>query len=177
MKSVRRYIALTLTCLLVFSSIRYLLFNQLVQIRKEVFRHNTLLAPKEEIKQLRISASKLYQNNGNLQWADNNKELIIGNTFYEILSITKTGDAFLVCMIEDEEENSTYTHFFDLVKSNQKLADYLLLVLNVHYNLPDSYAFTPPASFEQTFHQDATKAVLCGHLFKIIKPPLTPSFS
>lgn len=177
MKKVRRYVALTLTCLLVFSSIRYLLFNQLVQSRKEVFRHNTLLAPKDEIKQLRISASKLYQNIGNLQWADNNKELIIGNTFYEILSITKTGDGFLVCMIEDEEENNTYTHFFDLVKSNQKLADYLLLVLNVHYNLPDSFTFIPPPARKQTFHRDATKAVLCGHLFKIIKPPLTPSIS
>ena len=177
MKSLKKYIAIGLVGLLVFTSVSYLIFNQVLQFQKEEFRVTSLRLADRNTKQIRIPSSSLYQNDGNLQWAEDNRELIIQNVYYEVISVTLTGDTCIINAIEDEEENRSYTDFFALLKSNQKLAHFLLLISQFQFRLPNSLSISVPKSTVLSHEPDATKAVLPGHPSSSLKPPLHPAFS
>lgn len=62
---------------------------------------------------LKISKDDIFENKNGLEWKENNKELVIGGLYHEVVSIQSFKNYSLVYVKIDDKENKLRKDFFD----------------------------------------------------------------
>lgn len=156
---------------MILISARFIVFKSVVKLKKHEFRQLILNQENKAIKQIRISKYDIYKNVNGIEWKENNKEVVIKNTYHEVVSITNEGDDFIINVIEDKEENNLFKNYFDNSESGKKLADNLLVVFAFTIVLPSEQIIISPPT--KKVHQFACleKKLIKGFCNKKMKPP------
>jgi hypothetical protein len=128
--------------LLIVISSSYLVFQLKQQSNKWQFK--TKAFTESHIKQIVVLKTDLYKNGNGFEWKDDNEELVIQNTFYEVANVFEHGSYAIISLIEDSSETS---FFADVIKAlnESPIHTYLQLLLSLDFNLP-----TPIKDFDLT---------------------------
>lgn len=118
---------------MLFITARFAVFSAAIKIQKRQFRQTVLAYQKDELKQMRFDADDLYKNSKGIEWKENNKEVVLNGNYYEVVSIEKKENVFLVNMIEDTKENELFKNFFEQTDHKGQLADCILFLLGMNF--------------------------------------------
>jgi hypothetical protein len=121
----------------------YVFFITGIQIQKKEFRKTLLENQNAVIDFLALPAVALYQDNEQVTWYEQNKEIKIGTNFYEVLSVKINGDTALLSVIKDEAENDLFDSFFQKTEKQQKQAQLLTESLSFTYLRSGPLFITP----------------------------------
>ncbi|MBK7816821.1 MAG: hypothetical protein IPJ60_04180 [Sphingobacteriaceae bacterium] len=156
---------------MLFVGARFVVFKSVVKLQKREFRQLVLKQQHKTFKQVFVSIKDLYKDVNGLEWKENNKEIVIKNTYYEVLSVTKQGSVCVVNIIEDKMENELFANFFEKSDSGKGLADQLLLVFAMNFVLPQQQEIKQPADNRTEYCNANAPTSLSGFYSKTIKPP------
>ncbi len=118
---------------MLFITARFAVFSTAIKIQKKQFRQTVLAHQKDELKQICFNADELYKNCKGIEWKENNKEVVMNGNYYEVISIEKKENIFLVNIIEDTKENELFKNFFKQTDRKGQLADCILFLLGMHF--------------------------------------------
>ncbi len=118
----------------------YVFFITGIQTQKKEFRKTLLENQNAAIDCIALPAAGLYQDNEQVTWYEQNKEIKIGTSFYEVLSVKINGDTALLSVIKDEAENALFDSFF---QKTEKQAQLLTESLSFTYLLSGPLFITP----------------------------------
>lgn len=150
---------------------RYVIFTTVINSQKTEFRQNLLKQKQKNTHSIKILNSQLYKNQQGFEWKEGGLELLINGKYFEVVSISKQGDGYIVNLEEDEKENKVFKTYFNLEETNEKLPADVLSDLELDFFLPSS-------QFEIFLNKrlitHCTKylyADIPSVYFRIIKPP------
>jgi hypothetical protein len=172
MKKLSRLLSILFLVLLFLISSRFVFFISYVKSQKTEFRKQLLEQNAGETKVLKFNQHQLFKDGNGFEWKENNKELVINGTYYEVISIKKNTAAYTVILIEDKEENVLFKSYFHLnkkAKNTLKDMSELLLVVNYlqntfEYNLKQNHQNICYLPFNRLFTAESFKA-------NLLKPP------
>jgi hypothetical protein len=156
---------------MLFVGARFVLFKSVIKLQKREFRQAVLKQQHKTFKQILVSANELYKDVNGLEWKENNKEVVIKNTYHEVLSVTKQGSVYIVNIIEDKMENELFANFFEKSDEGKDLADHLLLVFALNFILPHQQEIKQQAEHQLAYCNSKSQTPLTGFYSKTIKPP------
>lgn len=171
LKSTGQILAFFMLCVMLFIASRFTVLCSVVKVQKKQFRQTALLQQKNELKQIMFEANELYKNSKGVEWEENNAEIILNGTYYEVVFIEKKGNSYIVNIIEDTKESALFKNFFDKTDQKGQLAEYLTLLLGVNFNISEPIKFrqTPGQLVEhQTAFTLKSGIELCH---RTVKPP------
>jgi hypothetical protein len=151
--------------------VRFVVFKSVIKLQKREFRQIVLKQQHKTFKQIIVSAKDLYKDVNGLEWKENNKEIVIKNTFHEVISVTKQGSVYVVSIIEDKMENELFANFFEKSDEGKNLADHLLLVFALNFVLPHQQEIKQQAEDQLAYCNAETQTLLKGFYSKATKPP------
>ena len=96
----------------VFITGNYFIYKQVTKAHKREFKAyiRTNFAKTEVIE---ISPSELFCNNQRITWLDENKEILLGEIMYDIVSIKNNGTKVLLTVVNDSEEKALMNEYSD----------------------------------------------------------------
>lgn len=80
--------------------------------QKANFRNQSFGTANLRTRNICLSANKLFQSNGLLEWKDNNTELVIAGVYYEVAGISVKNEIASVTLVEDKSETTLFTWLF-----------------------------------------------------------------
>lgn len=171
-KRLKIILPLVFVLILVLISARFILFISFIESQKAEFRQTSISYP-TEIKTLRFKAKELFKNKAGLRWQENNTEVILNGTYYEVKTIAIKNGVIEVSLSKDEQENESFDAYFNLNKKSNKLLFTLLqLFLNQTYLSGEkSYPLTTTIA-SRLINTDYCSVLSQGHAHELIKPPL-----
>ena len=135
--------ASVLVTVILLISADYVFFITGIQIQKKEFRKTLLENQNAVIDFVALPAVALYQDNEQVTWYEQNKEIKIGTNLYEVLSVKINGDTALLSVIKDEAENALFDSFFQKTAKQQKQAQLLTESLSFTYLRSGPLFITP----------------------------------
>lgn len=96
----------------VFITGNYFIYKQVTKAHKREFKAyiRTNFAKTEVIE---INPSELFSNNQRITWLDENKEILLGEIMYDIVSIKNNGTKVLLTVVNDSEEKALMNEYRD----------------------------------------------------------------
>ncbi len=128
---------IALSLITVFLTGHYFIYKSVLKSHKKEFKAyiRTHFA---KIEQLEINPSQLYNDNTEMQWLDENKEVCLNGVMYDIVSIKSAGTKVILNVVKDKDEkelmnrynkqfNDIYENGTSGKKNNNLLKDFLSL--------------------------------------------------
>lgn len=103
------------TLIIVFLTGNYFIYKQITKAHKKEFKAYIRSRFAKTIK-ISIHPSELYSNNSKINWLDDNKEVIINDVLYDVISIKNNGTLVVLTVVDDKKEKElmdTYRDRFD----------------------------------------------------------------
>lgn len=118
---------------MLFIAARFTVLRSVVKVQKKQFRKTVLVQQMNELKQITVSADELYKDKKDIEWKENNKEVVLNGKYHEVVSIEKKDGIYVVNIIEDSKENELFKNFFEKTDKKGELADCITLVLGMNF--------------------------------------------
>ena len=116
------------------SMFNFIFFKTYIKANKEEFRKKTLSRSNSKLLTLTLELKDLYVNKNGIEWEDDNKEIVAGNTHFDIVTIKLNKKSAEIILIEDRDENSLFAKHLSTSKERSKqLADISGFLLNLIY--------------------------------------------
>lgn len=109
------------TLIIVFLTGNYFIYKQITKTHKKEFKAY-IRSKFAKTTQLSINPSELYSDNSRIKWLDENKEVILDNILYDIVSIKNNGVSVKLTVVNDKEEKALidiYSEQFDDVYTSK----------------------------------------------------------
>lgn len=156
-------------CLVAFN---YLGFKTYLKSQKKIFRQQLITASSHLVEQKKVSKDCLFKNANGIEWHENNKEISINGTFYEVLKVEEVNDSAIIYVIKDEKENALFAGYFEKQNKNN---DFIISMIKIlfglnHYN-PDMIASGNNSTVNYPRFNIAE--FFSVYPSEIIKPPIT----
>lgn len=110
-----------------------------VKSQKKVFRLHNLSQNKEEVRQLSMPMAMLYKDQKNLEWKEENKELVIAGLYHEVLKVVPGKTFALIYLIADHTENALFSRYFALLGNQPFSLPGLLLQFMLLQFIPSAW--------------------------------------
>ena len=123
-----RIVFLFILISIVLVTVRFSVLQLTIKFQKKTFRHSTLIHNKKKQKVFIISMQSLFVDNNEIEWKENNKEIVVNGKYHEVIEIKKDKNFYQVFAIEDNEENKLFYQFFISENLNKKLVNCFLLI-------------------------------------------------
>lgn len=149
---------------------RFMVFTTLMRIQKSEFQRVTLNNGHHGIKKLFVKVGDLYKNSQNVQWEESNTELVLNGVYYEVVTIKKQGEHYLVDLAEDFWENDLYRMFYNMEDAKEELPQDVLADLEMDFFMPSFQTFQTHTNFIEHHTLYLVKET-AGHSFRDVKPP------
>ncbi len=98
----------------------YIIYKQVVKSHKKEFKA-FIRSRYVKTQTISISPSELFSNNSRINWLDNNKEIVLNDVIYDVISYKSDGVKVLLTVVEDGQEKelmNNYKKQFDRMYSN-----------------------------------------------------------
>lgn len=150
---------------------RYIIFKTVINYKKTEFRQNLIKQKQNNTLTINVSQDQLYKDKKGIEWKEGGKEVLINGKYYEVISVSRRNDSYIVSLSEDVKENEVFKTYFDLEETNEELPYDILSDLELDFFLPTS---------QETFFQNQEIIAHCTKYlyadipsvyFRIIKPP------
>lgn len=117
---------------------RYVIFTTIINYEKTQFRQNVLKQKQKNTQSIKISNNQLYKDLQGIEWKDGGLEVLMNGIYYEVVSISKNADGYIVNIEEDIIENEAFKTYFNLEETNDELPIDVLTDLELDFFLPSS---------------------------------------
>lgn len=122
------------TLIILVIGLRYSLFVSFIQLKKADFRQELLIKNVSNLIRIEMDRKQLFKDTKTISWKDENKELVLNGKFHEVVSIKDSCGLAIVTLIEDEQENHLFSHFFSLQnKDPNSFASQFSIFLNFYF--------------------------------------------
>ncbi|MBN8694704.1 MAG: hypothetical protein J0L69_16030 [Bacteroidetes bacterium] len=98
----------------------YFIYKQVTKAHKKEFKA-FIRSRYAKTQTISISPSELYSNNSRITWLDNNKEVLMNDIMYDIISLKSEGVKVVLTVVEDTQEKelmNKYKEQFDVMYSS-----------------------------------------------------------
>ena len=171
MPRLRTHISVLLLFITILISCRYCLFTSYLHLQKTNFRTDLLVNHRHLAQHLILRGSRLFQNDQQIQWKENNKELVIAGIYFEVLRAADSSDCLIVDVIEDKKENKLCASFQRLRNSGD-LVNLLSAFLGFQFLPSKPYTLPPPLFSQQNEFASWSKSLTDGQVSEVLRPPL-----
>lgn len=148
-----------------------MVFTGMVKSQKKEFRQQVLQHQHTTVKKIEVAAQDLYEDIKGLEWKEHNKEVVIEGVYHEVLSVERSGDHYIVSILEDRAENELFRNFFDKSDTSKGLTNYLQLVFAMNFTIPVAQEFKAQEAEEALRLGQSKHEHISDFYSKEIKPP------
>lgn len=150
----------------------YGLFKLYIKCQKTNFRNELICKGSSSLEEIEISTTDLYKNKKGVEWHENNKEIIINETFFEVIKVISKKDITVLQVVKDEKENKLFASYFNNKLINKDfLVQLIKIMCGLHLVNTCNYDFKFFENFKCLLnHVNHFNLGIELHL-RLIKPP------
>lgn len=151
----------------------YFIYRQVTKAHKKEFK--TFIRTKyAKTETLEICPSELYTNNSKITWLDHNKEVLLNDVMYDIISISNGGTKVILTVVKDTYEKelmNRYKDQFNTVNKSQKKNNSMAVdFFGMKYVCSTKQFISLPYE-TNAFAIKLEPSILSGHVSKTTPPP------
>lgn len=157
----------------VFITGNYFIYRQVTKAHKKEFKAfiRTKYAKTET---LEICPSELYTNNSKITWLDHNKEVLVNDVMYDIISISSGGTKVILTVVNDKHEKelmNRYKEQFNASAGSHKKNNSIALDFFGMKYICSTKQFISLSSETNVFALKSEPSIYSGHISKTTPPP------
>lgn len=162
------FLLLSVFCGILFN---YLLFISIINASKSDFRKDLLSNGLSIVQTKKMALKELYKDSENIIWKENNKEIMIGGRYYEVLDVRVSAGEATISFIEDARENELFSSYFSTKKQNDDVLFQLVkLMTGMNFEAHQFFDLNRYFSFDKIVPADENILILLRDL-RFAKPP------